>query len=224
MRPGIEVRPIEPHDMDELVGLCLTARHESWAGPQVCSTDGAVIADQIGALTGVPGAAIHVALSDQRVVGLLFGRVIAPNVFTDQAHFAVEALYVDPKHRRRGVGHALMLAAAEAALAAGAEHVFAAPIPGARGMQRFLVRLGFTAAAAHRVISTNVLYRHLTADGGAGRRQGPRGLEDLIARRRRTRAEDPGDGPARQGRASMSMQVNRAVQTRLPAESTTTIS
>lgn len=221
MRPGIEVRPIQPPDMDELVGLCLTARREAWAGPQVCTSDATTIAHQIGAFAGVPGSTIHLALSGHTVVGLLLGRTIEPNLFTDQASFAVEAVYVDPRHRRRGVGHALMLAATESALGAGAEQVFAAPIPGARGMQRFFVRLGFVPAAAHRVISTSALHRHLTTDSGR-RRSGPRGLDDLIARRRQFRVEEP--EPDQAGRGSMNTHVSRAVQSRLEAESTTTIS
>lgn len=224
MRPGIVVRPVEPRDVDDLVRLCLTARHESWAGPQLCSTDGETVGHQIGAFAGMPGAALFLADCSNEVVGLLLGRVISPNLFTDQASFAVEAVYVDPKHRRRGVGHALMLAATERALAADATQIFAAPIPGARGMQRFFVRLGFTAAAAHRVIGAGALHRHLTADAGTGRRQG-RGLEDLIARRRRSRGQDSReDGAVHDSVRSMSTQVNRAVHTRLEAESTTTIS
>ena len=220
MRPGVEVRRVQPQDMDGLVGLCLSARRESWAGPQLCTSDAGTIAHQIGAFTGVPGSVVFVALSGRAVVGLLLGRTIDPNLFTDQSTFAVEAVYVDPKHRRRGAGHALMLAATEAALGAGAEQVFAAPIPGARGMQRFFVRLGFLPAAAHRAIGTSVLHRHLTADAG-GRRQRPRGLEDLIARRRQFRAEEPSGQP---DRGVKSRQVSRAVHTSLEAESTTTIS
>lgn len=220
MRPGIEVRRVQPHDMDGLVGLCLNARRESWAGPQLCTSDASTIARQIGAFTGIPGAVVYLAVLGRAVVGLLLGRTIEPNLFTDQATFAVEAVYVDPRYRRRGAGHALMLAATETALEAGAEQMFAAPIPGARGMQRFFVRLGFLPAAAHRAINTALLYRHLTADAGA-RRSGPRGLEDLIARRRQFRA---GDGSDQAGRGVRSRQVSRAVQTSLEAESTTTIS
>ena len=219
MRPGVEVRPVRPDDMDGLVGLCLTARRESWAGPQLCTPDASTIAHQVGAFTGVPGSVVYLAVSGHAVVGLLLGRTIEPNLFTDQATFAVEAVYVDPKHRRRGAGHALMLAATETALAAGAEQVFAAPIPGARGMQRFFVRLGFVPAAAHRAIATAVLYRHLTGDAG-GRRPGPRSLEDLIARRRQSREDASGQVE----RGVKSRQVSRAVQTSLEAESTTTIS
>ena len=182
MRPGTEVRTAEPADMADLVALCLTARQESSVGPQVCTADADTLAHQLGALTAAPGGTVLVAHSDGTPVGLLLGRLLGPNPFTDEASLAVEAVYVDPRHRRRGVGHALMVGAAELAEQAGAEHVYAAPIPGARGMQRFFVQLGFAPAAAHRVTSTASLLRRLSQDTGVARRPGPRGLEDLIAR------------------------------------------
>lgn len=224
MRP-IEVRPIEPADMPGVVELCLTARRESWAGAQVCTADAAAVAHQVGTLTAVPGGTILVALADGLPIGLLLGRVVGPNPFTDDVSLAVEAVYVDPEHRRRGAGHALMLGAVDVALSAGAQHVYAAPIPGARGMQRFFVQLGFAPAAAHRVTSTAALQRRLSPDSGP--RRAPRGLEDLIARRRQSRAEtafavEPGAqaGP----RMSISTQVKRAVQIRRDVESSTTTS
>lgn len=233
MRPGIEVGPAEPADMAGLVRLCLAAREESSVGSQVCSPEPATLAQQLGALTAAPGGTVLVARSEGAVVGLLLGRVLGPNPFTDDVSLAVELLYVGSAHRRRGVGHALMVGAADLAAAAGAEHVYAAPIPGARGMQRFFVQLGFAPAAAHRMTSTSALQRRLAADGAAAaRRPGPRGIEDLIARRRQSRAL-PSAAPLAHAsdvqslqapRLSITKQVRRAVQTRLDAESSTTIS
>lgn len=220
MRPGIEVRSLHPHDMDSLVELCLTARGETWAGPQVCSADPAAVRGQLGALTGLSGGTILVARCDDEVVGMLLGRVVGPNPFTDQVNLAVEALYVHPHHRRKGVGHALMLVAVELAIVAGAEQVFAAPIPGARGTQRFLVRLGFLPAAAHRVIATSTLHRRLTADAQA--RTGVRPVDELIARRRQSRGDAAPDQEIWRG--SITRHVSRAVHTRRPLESSSTIS
>lgn len=233
MRPGIEVGPAEPVDMDGLVRLCLAAREESIVGSQVCSAEPAMLAHQLGALTAAPGGTVLVARSDGAVVGLLLARLLGPNPFTDDVSLAVEALYVATSHRRRGVGHALMVGAADVAAAAGAEHVYAAPIPGARGMQRFFVQLGFAPAAAHRMTSTSALQRRLALDTTAPRRPGPRGLEDLIARRRQSRAGLVATNDvvraaevqaAQPARLSISKHVKRAVQTRRDAESSTTIS
>lgn len=221
MRPGIEVRSVQPEDLGQIVEVCMSARREIWSGTQVCSADPETVASQLGALAGFPGGTILVARYDAVVVGVLLGRVVGPNVFTDDVNFAVEAVYVDPRYRRKGVGHALMLVAVELAIVAGAEHVYAAPIPGARGMQRFFVRLGFVPAAAHRVIATTSLHRRLTADAQA--RTGARPIDELIARRRQSRGDvTPVDQDAWRG--SITRHVSRAVHTRRALESSTTIS
>lgn len=222
MRTGVEVRPAEPGDVGPLATLCLRARSESSLGTQVCSADQDEVASQIGALSAAPGGVVLTALADDAVVGVLLARVLGPSPFTAEVSLAVEAVYVDRSHRRRGVGHALMLGATHAARDAHAETVYAAPIPGARGMQRFFVRLGFTPAAAHRVASTAALERRLTTDSSKRR---VTGLEDLIARRRRLRLDGPvGHLPDQPSRTEITTQVTRAVQTRLAAESTTTTS
>lgn len=226
MRPAIEVRPAEPVDLDALVDLALTARRESAVGSQLCSADPTAVRQQLGFLTAQPGGMLLVAQSEGVVLGMLLGRLLGPTPFTDEVSLTVEAVYVGPAHRRRGAGHALMARAVELAAAGGAVQVYAAPLPGARGMQRFLVQLGFAPAAAHRVTTTTALQRRLSADAAAARRPGPRGLEDLIARRRQSRAEavaTVATQPASR-RASITTQVRRAVQTRRDAESTTTIS
>lgn len=222
MRSGIDVGPVRPEDFDGVVELCVRARSETWTGSQVCSGDASTIARHLGALTAAPGATVLVARSDDAVVGLLLGRLIGPNMFTDEVNLAVEAVYVAAGQRRRGVGHALMHAASELALTAGAENVYAAPLPGARGVQRFFVRLGFTPAASHRVIATAALHRRLAAE--VARRRSPRGLDEVIARRRQSRGDVASIALWSSPRASRSRHVRRAVQTRLDLESSTTIS
>lgn len=248
MRPGVEVRQVRPEDVEGVLDLVLAARAESSVGSQVCCAERDQLAQQLGTLTAVRGGTVLVAVSNGDVVGLLLGRLTEPNLFTDRTSLAVDAVYVAAGHRRRGVGHALMLGATELALAASAEHVYVAPLPGARGMQRFFVQLGFAPAAGHRVATTAALHRRLTLDAPVARRS-PRRIEDLIARRRQSRrlGDDAGDGTDREpaspkaghrapvrsataeqaaqsGRRSITRQVSRAVQTRLDLESSTTIS
>lgn len=182
MRSAVTVRAVEPTDLDALVELVLDARSESSVATQICSSDRDALARQVGALTAVPGGIVLVAIDETAVVGLLLGRLVEPNLFVSDTNLHVEAVYVTPSHRRRGVGRALMTEVATLATACGAEHVFAAPIPGARGMQRFLVQLGFAPAGGHRFVTTAALHRRLAGEPAA--RRGSR-LEDLIARRRR---------------------------------------
>ena len=236
MRLGVQVREALPGDLESLVALCLSARREAAVGSQLCTDDGDRLRDQLGALLAVPGGRILLALLDDEPAGLLLARVVGPGPFTDLVSLDIEAVYVVPAARRRGLGHALLVGATTVAEEAGATELYSSPLPGSRGMQRFLARLGFAPAASHRAVTTAALQRKLAHEhshvGAAGaRRAGPRGLEDLIARRRQARsARQPVDGgvqPARasgadQSRASITMQVNRAVQSGRPSSSSTT--
>lgn len=226
MRPGVHVRRASSSDLEDLVDLCLLARAESGVGRQLCTDDRARLRDQLAALASLPEGVALVATCDGEPAGLALGRVLGPGPLAATAVLSLDAVYVRPPQRRRGLGHALLQAVAEAADAAGADDVYAAPLPGSRGMQRFLARLGFAPAAAHRVVSTTALQRRLALDVQVpALRPAARGLEDLIARRRRARARAAGELDAvRQAGASMSMQVSRAVHTRRPSASSTTTS
>ena len=236
MRLGVQVREALPGDMESLVALCLAARREAAVGAQLCTDDADRLRDQLGALLAARGGRVLVAFLDDEPAGLLLARVVGPGPFTDLVSLDIEAVYVLPTARRRGLGHALLVGATTVADEAGATEMYSSPLPGARGMQRFLARLGFAPAASHRVVTTAALQRKLTHEhasvGGPVRRSGPRGLENLIARRRQARAArqpvvDEPVTPVRasgadQGRTSITMQVSRAVQSGRPSSSSTT--
>lgn len=246
MRPGVQVREAVPEDLDGMVDLCLEARAEAAVGAQLCSNDADRLRHQLGTLLAAPGGHAMVGLLDNEVAGLLLARVVGPGPFTDDVSLHVEALFVRVADRRRGLGHALLAGALTIAEDAGATEVYAVPLPGSRGVQRFLARLGFAPAAAHRVVSTETLQRRLAgvpAAGAGGRRGAGRGLEDLIARRRQVRATMSGPvdlrgiheqlaaaRPAEPApdqeprRSSITMHVRRAVASRRESESTRTIS
>ncbi|MBO9554478.1 GNAT family N-acetyltransferase [Cellulomonas sp.] len=233
MRPGVHVRSACPHDLEDLVDLCLAARSEAGVGSQLCTEDSERLRSQLGTLLATPGGEVLIGTVDDQAAGLLLARIVGPGPFTDQSSLHLEALFVLPDARRRGLGHALLSRAVQLAEQAGATELYSSPLPGARGMQRFLARLGFAPAAAHRVVTTAVLQRRLTHEVGPAsitpsvRRTGPRGLEDLIARRRQVREgrrldEASAADAAAQARASINMQVSRAVQSCRPSSSSTT--
>ncbi|WP_240675083.1 GNAT family N-acetyltransferase [Cellulomonas endophytica] len=207
MRAAALVLPAAPEDLDDLVELSLAGRGEVAAGVQVCTSDPERLRTQLATLLGAPGSRVLVARLDDRVTGMLLARVVGPTVFSDAVNLEVEALYVRSEARRRGVGRALLTATAEIAAAEGASDIYCVPMPGARSMQRFLARLGFSPAAAHRVVSTAALQRRLTQDGHAAPRRSAKVREVLEARR--------------QARAARSMQVNLPVATLRPDPSTT---
>lgn len=187
MRALVDVRPAVASDLPVLARLSVSARHEAGTGVQLCVGDEERLARQLATLTALPGGRIKVAVIEGQPVGFMLVRIIEPSLFSDVTSVYIEALYVSQDFRRRGVGHALLTAAGDLAASVGALDVYSVPLPGSRGVQRFLARLGFAPAASHRVVTTAVLQRKLAAES-AGRRQ-VRGIEDLIARRRRARIE-----------------------------------
>ncbi len=193
MRVHVEVRPAKPEDMDAIAALCLQARSESSMGAQLCAVDAESVARQVAILAAMTGGHLDVAVHEGDIRGLMLTRVIDSDLIRSEPALFLEALYVDGAFRRRGGGHALMALAAQRAVESGAVDVYSQPLPGARGMQRFLARLGFAPAASHRVVSTSVLQRALAGET-PGRRSPGRTLEDLIARRRRSR-EESNSGP-----------------------------
>lgn len=193
MRVHVEVRAAVPEDMDAISSLCLQARAESSVGSQLCTADAESIARQVAIFAALPGGHLDVALHEGELHGFMLTRVIDCDLIRAEPGLFLEAIYVDGGFRRRGGGHALMAVAAQRAVEAGAVDVYSQPLPGARGMQRFLARLGFAPAATHRVVTVPVLQRALSGDV-PGRRGAGRTLEDLIARRRRSR-EESNSGP-----------------------------
>ncbi len=188
MRTAITVQAAVGDDLGAVADLCTRARTESASGAQLCSDDRATLMRQLSVLLALPGGAVLIARQDDVTVGFVLARVVGPYLFSAVNSLYIEALYVAEGARRRGVGHALMQGAADLAASVDAAEVYSVPIPGSRGVQRFLARLGFAPVAGHRVVATSLLQRRLGADLNASQRRG-RSLEDLIARRRRARSD-----------------------------------
>lgn len=187
----LPVRDARVSDLPYLTDLALQAREESGLGGQICSDDRDRVQGQFGATLQLPGCRVLVPDEDEPS-GMLMLRVLEPGPFTPDVNVFIDAIFVTANARRRGIGQSLLLAAAVAADEAGAEYVFSVPIPGSRGVQRFLARLGFAPAAGHRSVSTAHLLRQLTADAHDvpdARRHRRGSIEALIAKRRSARQE-----------------------------------
>ncbi|GAA1858408.1 GNAT family N-acetyltransferase [Myceligenerans crystallogenes] len=194
MREAVDVRSADAADLRAVAELAIRGREESPAGAQVTGGDTDRLAGQLSVLLAVDGR-ILVAERGGEIVGVVVGRVVGPHLFLNQPVLYLDTVFVAPDARRRGVGHALLRAVAALAVDHGCEEVYAAPVAGTRGVQRFLSRLGFVQACGHRIVPTQTLLRKLAQDlpfakGSEPRRRfGRGGLEDIIARRRRERAE-----------------------------------
>lgn len=172
-----------------MVELLRVARADSPLGPQLCSPDSETLTDQLAAWCGMPGTNILVAdHGDDVIVGAALTQHVDVNLFSDIAFLQLEALFVDPDHRRHGVGRALMALASQVAVDRGDSHVVTMPLTGSRSEQRFLSGLGFQPAATRRIAETVALQRRLETLATPRR---ARGLDELIARRRRSRGLPP---------------------------------
>jgi GNAT superfamily N-acetyltransferase len=204
MRAGVDVRTAGPEDLTVVAELAAVARTDQPYGMPVDGANTDALLTHLSVYLAA-GGTILVAESDGRAVGFLLARTVGPHLFADEPALLVDTLYVHPRSRRRGVGHALVAQAVTLAEDAGAAHVYGTPPAGDRGMKRFLARLGFAPAAGHRVVATAALQRRLASDGGPrprrelrprARREATRAtIEDVIARRRRAREAGMPSGP-----------------------------
>lgn len=181
------VRDAAPRDLDALVTLALEARGESPLTAQVCPPAPEVLRQYLAGTLQVDDVYPLIASVDGAVTGFALARLVRPGLFCDVGWLQVEAMFVARDHRRRGVGHGLMSALANLAAAESAKRVVTTPLSGSRSEQRFLARLGFAQVAGHRVADTAALLRRLDLDLVPRDRRRPRGLESLIAARRRSR-------------------------------------
>ncbi|GAA2520412.1 acetyltransferase (GNAT) family protein [Rarobacter incanus] len=165
--------------------LCLEARGESNLGVQVCSNDTEALVRQLTVFSSLEGGHIVVAEHRGDIAGFALLRLLTNDILRPSPAVFIEALYVKNAERRMGVGRALMAHIADFAVGNGVADIYAQQLPGARGTNRFLARLGFAPAAAHRVVAVSALQRELAREPGIRRRA--RGIEDLIARRRKVR-------------------------------------
>ena len=201
---------------------------EAAVGPQLCTDDADRLRDQLGALLAVPGGtrAAWRSLDDEAV-----GPAARPRGRPRPVHRRRRASTSRPSTslpdaRRRGLGHALLVGAADRGRARPAPtEVYASPLPGrprdAAVPRPAGLRAGGRAPRGdHRGAAAPARARAGRAGGArrpaprasrtsspAAGRPAPRGSPSTSRRRR------AGSG-ADQARASISMQVSRAVQTR----------
>lgn len=139
-----------------------------------------------------PDVVVLVAEAEGVPVGVLVLRRGEVLPLSERSAAHVDQLAVVPAERRRGVGRALLAAAARAADADGLERLVVSAPPGGREVHRFLARLGFSPLVVQRSASVAALRRSLHALP-AGRERGPgeasrrEAVERLLVRRRRER-------------------------------------
>lgn len=172
-RVCVRVRPAECADVPGLVDL--TRALDPLAG----STGGRLPADdgvehltrRLAEMIDEGSRRLLVAVDDAtgETVGLLVARPDDVGAIDLTPVLHVSHLIVAPRHRRRGVGRALLAAAVHLADELGVDRVLATAAAGSREGNRYLARLGFAPLVVHRMATTSTLRRSLGLDDETGR-------------------------------------------------------
>lgn len=170
-RVNVRVRPATHDDIAALVGLVkqmdTTAGIFSGKPAQDASTGH--LAARFGEILD-SGRCLLVAIDEAgAVVGMLAARCDSVGGIDLTPVLHVTHLVVDPNHRRRGVGRALLAAAVRLADEEGLEHVVCTAAAGSREGNRYLARIGFAPLVVHRIALTTTLHRSLGMTDLAGR-------------------------------------------------------
>jgi GNAT superfamily N-acetyltransferase len=179
-RPIIVVRDASPDDLPAVLEMWAELREIGGRLERVTPTatiDGAL--DRLLAITRDPDERALIATIGDEVAGMAVLTCAQFAPLFDQNAVHVHYLHVRDGHRRRGVGKALLAAAASFAEEVGAEHVITSVLPQLRETNRFYARLGFSPVVTRRSVTVSVLRRCLMA-------QGVPGATDNVLVRRRT--------------------------------------
>lgn len=158
-RLAVEVRSALPEDAAALVELwdAATADQPSRVPPPSVTEATRSIARQ----AHDPYRRLQVAVVDGQVVGVAHLDCLPVSPLHEEDSVHVTHLFVAPSVRRRGVGRALLTAAAAWADEAGATHLLAAVAANSRDANRFLACLGLSQTAMVRSVPVPVLRQRL---------------------------------------------------------------
>ena len=184
-RSPITVRPAGPADVPVLTALCdelrqVGGRAERAINPILLPD----LESQLREIITKPHCRVVLACADDEPAGMAVLRVIRPDPLSSSRVVQVAHVMVARGKRRRGVGHALIAAAADFADEQKIEHVAAGLYPSLRDASRFYARLGFAPVLVQRVAPVAILRRRLSPDGTTVR-------SDLVRRRNRVRRPVP---------------------------------
>jgi GNAT superfamily N-acetyltransferase len=142
------------------------------------------IADRLAATISDPDCRVLVATADSQPAGMAVLRVTCPDPLSETCVVQLMHLVVAGGQRRRGVGHALVAAAADFADERQIEHLTAGVYPSLRDASRFYARLGFSPVLVQRVAPVAAVRRRLGIEFAGSR-------DDVVRRSSRLRRPVP---------------------------------
>jgi GNAT superfamily N-acetyltransferase len=164
MRSHIEVRVAGLADLADLVEMC-PETPELAVPPQrlPLGLGQPSLASLIAEALDDPACRIFLATSGKEAVGMAVASVMPPAPLTTSMIVQVSHVVVRSGHRRRGVGRALLDAAAVFAEESGAEQIVVSVFPLSREVNRFYAQLGFSPLAVRRVAPVAGLRRRIAS-------------------------------------------------------------
>jgi GNAT superfamily N-acetyltransferase len=164
-RANVRVRPAEQADVPGLVELTRSVDLSSgtFSGKPLHDTATEHLATRYTEILSEGARHLLVAVDDPsgKIVGLLVAKPDEVGAIDVTPVLHITHLLVNPKHRRRGVGRALLAGAVHLADELGVERVLCTAASGSREANRYLARLGFAPLVVHRIASTAALRRGL---------------------------------------------------------------
>jgi ribosomal protein S18 acetylase RimI-like enzyme len=145
-------RPATDADLDVLLSLLAELRDVGGRAERALSPVMSLdLPARLRELMAGPDSAVILACIDDEPVGMVVLRSARPDPLSDCLLAQIAHLVVLPGNRHRGIGHALVDAAAGFATARGLEHIAVGVYPSLREISRFFARLGFVQTSAYRV-------------------------------------------------------------------------
>lgn len=187
-RVNVRVRPAELADVDALVELTRSVDVQSgtFSGKPLEDPAAEHLAKRFGEILQEGQRKLLVAVDDTAgIVGLLVAKTDEIGAIDVTHVLHITHLLVHPKHRRRGVGRALLAGGVHVADELGLDRVLGTAASGSREANRYLARLGFAPLVVHRIASTSTLRR------GLGMADAPERLA-VLRRARLVRAQRTG--------------------------------
>jgi ribosomal protein S18 acetylase RimI-like enzyme len=170
-RVNVRVRPAAGADIPSLVELVQHIDTSSglFSGKPLNDPSPNHLAERFAEILDSERVLLIAADDAGQVVGMLAARNDEVGAIDLTPVLHVTHLMVDPAHRRRGIGRALLAAAVKLADDRGIEHVLTTAAAGSREGNRYLARIGFAPLVVHRIAATSTLRRSLGMTDVAGR-------------------------------------------------------
>jgi len=192
-RGHVVVRAPRADDIDAVLEMWDELRSGSGrGGPLAPTPDEAMLRRMLADVAADDSHRAVVAEVDGTVVGMavFIARPMGP--FVEAVVVQIDYLHVRMAYHRRGVGRALVAAAAAFCEEIGAEHVVVNVFPQVREANRFYAKLGFSPLVVRRVAAVSTLRRTLAIDSAEqGRRAGVLARRRTALGRTRARAHTP---------------------------------